>query len=195
MSTAGRSNRGQPGTLWQPGRFDSVIGSPASPVDVTITNGYQYYFTNASPTHYWDLAIDGEWVEFHDGALHITDLLLTNDAILRFDYDRRGTDSFDMDALTVSRSIAVNDGDMICIAQGKLRKKRVGQLGFLNRPGAAQLKGDGLAAHGDGFGQGADRDCLLAAGWREAVQKIERLGENKGRTRRQCPGVIGSRKL
>ncbi len=101
---------GQPGTLWEPKRFFGLEGSASSPEDITIDESYQYCFTNAAPTNYWNLTLaNANWVEFHDGSLHITDLILTNDlTILRFDKNRGETDDFDMESLSITGSIHVS---------------------------------------------------------------------------------------
>ncbi|MFC1461144.1 hypothetical protein ACFLQR_01320 [Verrucomicrobiota bacterium] len=109
---------GQPGTLWEPKRFLGLEGSEGNPEDITIDESYQYCFTNAAPTNYWNLTVtDGKWVEFHDGSLDITDLILTtDDTILRFDKHKGGTDDFDMESLSITGSIHISDESSLMLS-------------------------------------------------------------------------------
>lgn len=76
-------NDGQAGTLWEPQRFESVIGTEEEPVDVVIEQGFQYYFTN-SVTRHWNLTVNDAWFEVHDGSMRVHDLTLSN-AVFNYD--------------------------------------------------------------------------------------------------------------
>lgn len=78
VSVAGGTGRwanqeGQPGSLWEPQRFDGLHGSLASPANVTISTSYRYHFPDAV-TNYWTLTLaSGVTFEPSDGSLYIAE--------------------------------------------------------------------------------------------------------------------------
>ena len=104
----GVSNYGQPGTLWAPKNFLWASGTPGSPQSVTITNSFQFFPSDTSAAYYWNLTVNGGWVEFHSNSLYLSTLVLTNNANLRFDRLRGGLN--DMTLLSVTNGITLYDG-------------------------------------------------------------------------------------
>lgn len=81
----GAYSEGSDGTLWEPKRFDALIGAPGAPVDVVVGNSYSYLFADDT-MRYWNLTIaDGAHVEFHGGRLMIGSLKVGVNSRLRFD--------------------------------------------------------------------------------------------------------------
>ncbi len=112
VSAAGYPGTGQSGTLWQPGRF------PATG-DITIATGYQYYFPDQTTNH-WNLTLTGpnNWVEFHGGCLVISNLVMENDSILRFDRAKTAGNGFDMTNLAIVGNIVVSNSALYLSPEG-----------------------------------------------------------------------------
>ena len=107
VSVAGGSGTllGQPGSLWEPKRFEGMQGSPGSFLTVLATNNFQYFFPSAATTNFWNLTVSNAWFEAHGGAMRIGDLRLHNG---HFGFDR-ACDSLPwvqaMDVLEIANSI------------------------------------------------------------------------------------------
>ncbi len=110
-ASLGTSGYGEPGSLWEPGRFPSSG-------NITLTTCYQYYFPDNS-TNTWNLTLAGTTNEFHGGSLVITNLLLTNGASLRFDNDYQGTfGSMSVSNLTICGSIVLSNSTLALVSAG-----------------------------------------------------------------------------
>lgn len=100
--------RAQPGTLWDEKRFAGMAGTPASPVTLTITSDYQYYFPNTTTTNYWNLTVSNAWFEAHRGSVCLSDLLVTNRGVFAADqYFKFQQGLSDMTYLDVTNRIQV----------------------------------------------------------------------------------------
>ena len=80
---------GQPGTLWEPRRFDNVLGTAANPTNVVVNQSFQYYFTN-TVMRYWQLTVtNSAWFEVHNGSMALSGLTLSKG---KFNFDTFAAD-------------------------------------------------------------------------------------------------------
>lgn len=108
---AGRGTPGQPGTLWEPQRFGSVIGAPGSPANVTVSASYQYYFPDATP-RYWTLTVNnGAWFEVHSGTVEVVDLVISNGTFTFGDYAHRRGAISDMTSMVITGDVTLAAAD------------------------------------------------------------------------------------
>lgn len=124
VSVAGGVNTmstGQPGTLWEPGRFTNAAAS------VTLNGDkYQYYFPGTASNYTWGLTLsNGATVYFHDftnGILVLTNLIVKGSSTLRLDVDNAGrTQRQGLNSVAVSGGVLqVTSSSLAAFSEGNV---------------------------------------------------------------------------
>lgn len=81
----GTHSTGVEGTLWAPWLYADKVGTAENPVEIVITESYDYIFPDETP-HYWNIvSTNGVRASFHEGDIRAGSILLDKGSHLRFD--------------------------------------------------------------------------------------------------------------
>lgn len=98
----GYASTGGEGTLWAPWLYADKVGTAENPVEIVLTESYDYIFPDKTP-HYWNIvSTNGVRASFHEGDIRAGSILLDNGSQLRFDKWSVGNMAADMANLSAT---------------------------------------------------------------------------------------------